>query len=152
MPIIIKPPKIEPDDFEGIALSYFKKEENLLLEKYYTLSIGVHIKKQHRFDLGNDRTLVECKYHTWTKTNGIPHAKLSVWNEAMYYFHLAPKKYRKIFFVLQDFSKKRNETLLQYYIKTFYCFIPNDVLFYEYSLDDNKCSITDFEDILQYHR
>ena len=28
----------------------------------------------------------------------MPSAKMTVWNEAMYYFHIAPKQYRKIMF------------------------------------------------------
>ena len=54
----------------------------------------------------------------------------------MYYFHVSPPNFRKIMFVLKDYSKKRNETLAQYYLKTNYHLIPNDVELWEY--DKNK--------------
>ncbi|WP_201087274.1 hypothetical protein [Serratia plymuthica] len=55
------------------------------------------IKKSHRFDLGcaEQKILVECKSHRWTIGNNIPSAKLTVWNEAMFYFYSAPAEYRK---------------------------------------------------------
>jgi hypothetical protein len=36
----------------------------------------------------------------------------------MYYFHLAPSDYRKIFFILKDVCENREETLGEYYIRT----------------------------------
>jgi hypothetical protein len=82
-----------------------------------------------------------------TNGNNIPSVKLSVWNEAMYYFHLAPKEYKKILFVQMDFSQKKCITLLQYYLQTFYHFISKDVLFYDFYLDDKHCDIYTFSDI-----
>ena len=35
----------------------------------------------------------------------MPSAKMTVWNEAMYYFHIAPALYWKIFFVLKHIRK-----------------------------------------------
>lgn len=40
----------------------------------------------------------------------MPWRKVTVWNEAMYYFLASPEGFRKIMFVLRDYSKKRNET------------------------------------------
>ena len=51
----------------------------------------------------------------------------------MYYFLVSPKKYKKIFFILNHFSQKRNMTLAEYYIKTYKHLIPNDVEFWEYN-------------------
>jgi hypothetical protein len=56
-----------------------------------------------------------------------------VWNEAMYYFAAAPNGYRKIMFVLYDFSEKRNETLAQYYLRTYKHLVPKDVEIWEYN-------------------
>ena len=46
----------------------------------------------------------------------MPSAKMTVWNEAMYYFHVAPAIYRKIFFVLKH--SRREQSLASYYLKT----------------------------------
>jgi hypothetical protein len=133
--------------FEEMAFEYFKTHENIILEKNYEVNLGVNLKKLHRFDLGNDKILIECKSHTWTNGKNVPSAKLSVWNEAMYYFHLAPKQYKKILFVQMDFSQKKCITLLQYYLQTYYHFIPKDVLFYDFYLNDKHCEIFKFSDI-----
>jgi hypothetical protein len=52
----------------------------------------------------------------------------TIWNEAMYYFLVTSKTYKKIFFILKDFSQKKM-TLAEYYIKTYKHLIPNDVEF-----------------------
>lgn len=57
---------------------------------------------------------------------------MTVWNEAMYFFHLAPKRYKKILFVLYDFSDERSESLAEYYVRTYGHLIPNDVEILEY--------------------
>ncbi len=49
----------------------------------------------------------------------------------MLFFHAAPLGYRKILFVLRDFSQKRNETLGEYYIRTNHHLIPKDVEVWE---------------------
>jgi hypothetical protein len=105
--------------------------------------------KVHRFDFGSksDKILVECKSHTWTNCDNIPSAKISVWNEAMFYFKLAPKEYKKYFFVLMNFWKKRDKTLLQYYIENYYHFISKDIVFYEYSQENNDCKVYSFEQV-----
>ena len=59
--------------------------------------------------------LVECESHTWTQGGNMPSAKMTVWNEAMYYFHVAPPSYRKILFVLKHFRKE--QSLAAYYLK-----------------------------------
>ena len=63
---------------------------------------------------------------------GVPSAKMTVWNEAMYYFHLAPTRYRKILFVLHDRRDGQGETLLAYYKRTYSHLIPDDVEFMEW--------------------
>lgn len=103
--------------------------------------IGIRAKKIHKFDLGGEKNgqaiIIECKSHRWTKGNNIPSAKLTVWNEAMYYFALSPDTYRKIFCVCKDYSAKRKMTLAEYYINTYYHLIPKDVEIYEYDEDKN---------------
>lgn len=121
-------------DFESIARQYFA-EQGLHLKPGMAVKIGINGFKSHNFDLGNEleRVLVECKAHTWTEGGNVPNAKLTVWNEAMFFFHAAPTSYRKIFFVLRDFSPKRKETLGEYYIRTNSHLIPKDVEVWEYN-------------------
>jgi hypothetical protein len=135
--------------FENTAFEYFKAHENIVLDKNFEISLGLKLKKTHQFDLGDryHKILVECKAHTWTESGNTPSAKISVWNEAMFYFELVPKDYKKIFFVLMDYCQKKRKTLLQYYIENYYHFIPTDVIFYEYYSNDGHCEIYDFEKI-----
>jgi hypothetical protein len=122
-------------DFEKAAKEFFAKKR-IMLEEDLKLSIGISKnKKEHSFDLGSKtrNIVVECKSHKWTTGDNVPSAKLTVWNEAMYYFSLVPKKWRKIFFVLKDRSRKRNETLAEYYIRTYSHLIPYGVEFWEYN-------------------
>lgn len=65
-----------------------------------------------------NKIIVECKSHRWTKGKNVPSAKLTVWNEAMYYFNILVGNYKKIFFVTRDVRKAHNkeESLAEYYI------------------------------------
>lgn len=122
--------------FEGTAKNYFK-EKGIILQKQFLIPVGVNEKKiNHAFDLGskNPPLLVECKAHTRTKGNYAPSAKLSLWNEAMYYFNLAPKNFRKILFVMK--STLRRQTLAEHYISRFEHLIPSDVEIWEYDPEE----------------
>jgi hypothetical protein len=136
------------NDFENRALNYFKKK-GIELSKPYTIKIGIKNKKNHRFDLGNSSLLVECKTMTWTESGNMPSAKILNWSAAMYYFYLAPKKYKKIFFVERDYSEKYGVTLLEYYIDKYYHLIPQDVDLYDYDTKSNWCQIYTHEDVLR---
>ena len=127
------------NDFEKLAKIALEEEFKCKFSCNYPVEIGLIKKKTHNFDLGNDNILVECKSHKWTTGNNVPSAKLTVWNEAMYYFMVSPKGYRKIFFVLKDFNQKKKETLAEYYIRTYFHLIPDDVEIWEY--DKNKSII-----------
>lgn len=122
------------NDFEDAASKYFALQ-GIELRAGYKIQVGVNaIKKEHAFDLGsnNPKVIVECKSHKWTSGNNTPSAKMTVWNEAMYYFAVAPNEYRKILFVLHDYSAVKNETLAQYYIRTYEHLIPLGVEIWEY--------------------
>jgi len=120
-------------DFETKAQSFFAQQA-LLLQPNISIDIGISGQKSHNFDLGDldKRVLVECKAHTWTEGGNIPSAKMTAWNQAMFFFHAAPRGYRKILFVLKDFSHKRNETLGEYYVRTNSHLIPTDVEVWEF--------------------
>lgn len=128
-------------DFE-LAAQYFFSSIDIIVKPNLKISLGVgEIKKLHAFDLGckDQRILVECKSHKWTAPNdNVPSAKLTVWNEAMYYFLIAPTGFRKIMFVLKDYSEKRGETLAEYYIRTYMHLIPDDVEIWEFDEKEKK--------------
>ncbi len=124
-------------DFESEAKTFFASH-GITLEEHVALDIGIEGRfKQHKFDLGstNPRIVVECKCHTWTETDNVPSAKMATWTEAMYYFYASPKGWRKVFFVLKDYSEKRQETLAAYYLRTYEHLIPSDVEFWEYDTE-----------------
>jgi len=101
--------------FEQLAEKYFLSN-NFKINAKYPLTLGFQNQKVHIFDFGgkddkgND-VIIECKSHKWTSGDNVPSAKMTVWNEAMLYFSLAPESTRKILFVLKDDSIKRNQTL-----------------------------------------
>jgi hypothetical protein len=121
-------------DFESVAQEYFR-QQGVLLGTNYAVAVGVGTDKKNRqFDLGSGEpaVLVECKSHRWTGGDNVPSAKVTVWNEAMYYFHLAPPRFRKVLFVLRDRSERRQETLAEYYVRNYRHLIPRDVEILEY--------------------
>ena len=114
-------------DFEIVVKELFEPYVKNL-QRPFKIPIGLTFKKQHAFDFGNNEILVECKSHTWTESGGVPSAKLLNWNNAMYLFHLAPKKYKKFFCVEMSFDQEKCETLLEYYIRNYGHLIPKDVI------------------------
>jgi hypothetical protein len=120
-------------DFERVAMEFYRKK-GIVLSRNFPLEIGLARKKIHCFDLGSstDKLIVECKSHRWTAGDRVPSAKMTVWNEAMYYFHLAPPEFRKTLFVLHDTRKEGGESLLAYYKRTYSHLIPADVEFMEW--------------------
>ena len=121
-------------DFELLAQTHFANS-GYALQRDFAVPIGVGTeKKLHSFDLGcaDRKILVECKSHRWTAGHNIPSAKLTVWNEAMYYFHTAPPEYRKILFVLKDLRRGTGESLASYYTRTSSHLIPAGVEIWEY--------------------
>jgi hypothetical protein len=122
--------------FEFSSQSFFNSKQNLKLKPNHKVYVGIEgcKKKQHAFDLGCDeeKVLVECKSHRWTTGNNVPSAKMTVWNEAMYYFHLAPPDYRKIMFVLHD-CNSQGKSLASYYLDTYRHLIPQNVELWEYN-------------------
>ena len=120
--------------FELAAQKFFKSQ-NVTLNLNLKVPVGIgKDKKDHAFDLGckEKKILVECKSHKWTASGNVPSAKLTVWNEAMYYFYAAPKEHQKIMFVLRDYSEKRSKTLAEYYLNKYRHLVTSDVEFWEY--------------------
>jgi hypothetical protein len=122
-------------DFEDIAYWYFLEVEGLTLQKRFSVDVGCNnTKKCRRFDLGSEEPaiLVECKSHRWTETGNMPSAKVTVWNESMFYFHIAPSRYRKVLFVLRDVHLRKAESLAEYYVRNYAHLIPAGVSIIEF--------------------
>jgi hypothetical protein len=126
-------------DFENLTFQFFKsKFPNL--EKPFLLPIGHSKKKNHKFDMGcsKQEVIIECKSHTWTEKGNVPSAKLTTWDQAMFYFFLAPRNYKKMFIAKHDVRSKSDETLCQYYLRTHFNVIPDEVEFWEADEETNK--------------
>jgi hypothetical protein len=121
-------------DFEKAAQLFFAKT-NILLEPSFSEKVGHRIKKSHKFDLGSKKPpiLVECKSYTWTSGGNSPGAKIRGLNEVMLVFSLAPKRYRKILFVLKHLRK--DVSLAAHYIKTQGHLIGPDIEIWEFDLE-----------------
>lgn len=119
-------------------------EYGLALTLNHKVPCGLrNLKKDHAFDLGAEtpKVIVECKSQTWTSGGNVPSAKMKNWAEAMFYFHMAPPDYRKIFFVVQSLRAGREETLLDYFRRTQAHMIPHDVEFWELARDSDELVI-----------
>jgi len=127
-------------DFEASIQDFFARQ-GLSLTPSVAVPIGINSKKLYVFDLGNasDKILVECKAHTLTEGGNVPSAKLTVWNEAMFFFYVTPPGYRKLLVVLRDFSARRNDTLGKYYVRSYSHLIPGDVGVWEYDESRKDC-------------
>ena len=129
-------------DFETAAQKWFLNK-GVRLQKNYGVEVGLSRKKERKFDLGSSElpVLVECKSHKWTAGGNVPSAKITVWNESMYYFLLAPPDFRKVLFVLRDFSEQRGESLAEYYVRNHSHLIPDDVEIWEYDASNMTAAV-----------
>jgi len=119
-------------------------ERRILLSLNHKVPCGLgSVKKDHSFDLGSENPpiVVECKSPTWTASGNVPSAKLKNWAEAMFYFHMSPSHYRKIFFVEKSLRAGRDESLLDYFRRTQFHMIPDDVEFWELDRDSDNLSV-----------
>lgn len=121
--------------FEEVVRLHFARQ-GIALERDFAVPVGVSkVKKPHRFDLGSKEPpiLLECKSHTWTAGGNMPSAKLTVWIEAMYYFHIAPPEFRKALCVSKH--ERKGQSLAAYYLRTHGHLIPDDVEIWEFDVD-----------------
>lgn len=125
-------------DFE-LRVQAALAREGIGLESNHRVACGLAGKRKlHAFDLGSDDppVIVECKSHTWTATGNIPSAKMKNWAEAMFYFHMAPPQYRKLFVVEESLRQGYNESLLAYFARTQAHMIPFGIEFWELDATD----------------
>ena len=123
--------------FEKEVKYFFYDNYGIELEENHKVILGISSAKFKTCDLGiKDEIIIECKSHSWTETDNIPSAKLTTWNEAMYFFHLAPYHKRKLFIVEKFLSKKREKTLAEYYVSINHHLIPEDVEIWEFDVKE----------------
>lgn len=105
-------------DFEQLVRDVLASELALELAPSLAVPIG-DPPKPHRFDLGSveQQVVVECKNHTWTKTNNIPSAKITTLREAVFYLRLAPAGYRRILAMKRHTHPDREESLAEYFVR-----------------------------------
>jgi hypothetical protein len=124
-------------EFEEAAQLFFA-ETGIELQPGFIAPVGYKIKKSHKFDLGSEKPpiLVECKSYTWTSGGNSPSAKIRALNEVMLLFSLAPRRYRKILFLLKHLRK--DVSLATHYIKTQGHLIGPNIEIWEFDLDKNR--------------
>jgi len=118
-------------EFERKVQSFFAAQ-GLELQLNVAIPVGGTTKKPHKFDLGSETppVLIECKCHVWTESGNAPSAKLTVWNEAMLYFSLAPSKYRKLLVVQR--SLRASQSLAEHYLSRYAHLVPARVELWEF--------------------
>lgn len=121
--------------FERVAQGCLARS-GIMVTPNFPIPLGIEGRspKSHHFDFGaaEPPILVECKSHRWTEGDKVPSAKMTTWNEAMFYFSLAPARYRRILFVLRHLRKSSGESLVAYYLRTHGHLIPAGVEIWEY--------------------
>ncbi len=123
--------------FQQKVLSLASKEFNKNFIEEKSVIIG-NPGKIHHFDCvsSDSSIIIECKCYSWTAGNNVPSAKMSTLNEAVLYLRNVDSSAIKIIAMKKDFSSKRNETLSQYYLRT-YGHLLNDIQIWEIDEQDN---------------
>jgi hypothetical protein len=128
----------------GKGKQFQKRAAKLLADHFLTLfrldypiAIGVP-PKDHRFDLVSSdlRYIGECKNYSWTKSGNVPSAKMGFVNEAVFYLSFLPKDRVRFVVMRKDIHSKRNETLADYYYRT-YRHLLQGVLVLEMNLEND---------------
>lgn len=121
-------------EFEEAARLFFL-ETGVDLQSGFSVPVGYHSKKQHKFDLGSDNPpiLVECKSYTWTSGGNSPSAKIRGLNEVMLLFSVSPPHYRKILFVLKHL--KGDVSLATHYRRTQGHLVGSGIEVWEFDLE-----------------
>jgi hypothetical protein len=128
------------NDFEDFVRDHFAAQ-GLNLIRGFKVPVGIGATKRPRkFDWAATirRSSFECKSHAWTVGGNIPTAKMTVWNEAMYYLYMAPNTYRKLLVTLK--SVREEISLASHYIKCYGHLIRRGVEVWEYDILDHKAN------------
>ena len=105
-------------EFERLVRELFREHEGIALESSQPVLIG-DPPKAHRFDLVSTqhRVVIECKNHTWTRSNNVPSAKITTLREAVFFLRLAPAGYRRILAMKRQTHSGRTESLAEYFVR-----------------------------------
>ena len=106
--------------FQKQVLEWFREHHKISFSLEKKIPIG-NPPKDHKFDIvaDNDTIAIECKRYTWTETGNVPSAKMGFTNEASFYLSFLPDSYKKIIVMLRSYHPKRNESLAEYYYRTY---------------------------------
>ncbi len=98
---------------QTIAAKYF----NTKFVQGKNVAIG-NPPKNHSFDLvsKDDKIIIECKCYSWTKTDKVPSAKISILDEAVLYMRSAPAGSQKIIVMDKAYSTTHKCTLAKYFV------------------------------------
>ena len=118
-----------------------KRVQNWLINKYgleFELEKKIAIgepPKEHKFDIvcSTRKIAVECKRYTWTQSGNVPSAKMGFVNEAAFYLTFLPEEYKKYIVLMHSYNIKRNESLAEYYYRT-YKHLLGDIHILEYDV------------------
>lgn len=110
----------------------------------YSIAIG-NPPKGHKFDLvSSDLQYVgECKNYSWTKSGNVPSAKMGFVNEAAFYLSFLPKGITRFIVMRKDVHPKRNETLAEYYYRT-YNHLLQGLIIFEVCIEEETPSVGRF--------
>ncbi|MBO4864198.1 MAG: hypothetical protein J5517_07520 [Eubacterium sp.] len=123
--------------FQRAVKVWFENEYNHIFVLEKKIAIGKP-PKDHKFDLvcDEENIVIECKRYTWTKTGNVPSAKMGFTNEAAFYLSFLPHNKTKYIVMLCSYHPKRNESLAEYYYRT-YKHLIGDIHILEYDPEKN---------------
>ena len=139
----MKSNKKKSDELTALVREYFERHGHHL-EPEFSVDVGINRepKKEHKFDLGNQSLLIECKAYDWMSGNKTPSAKLSTLNEALLYFISAHKDFSKFLFLRKTkertYSNGSSETLAAYYVRTYKHLFPEGLKLFELEQSNGK--------------
>lgn len=124
--------------FQRKVREWFIKEYNddFVLER--KIAIG-NPTKDHKFDIvcESKKIAIECKRYTWTASGNVPSAKMGFTNEAVFYLSFLPDDYDRRVVMLRSYNSKRDETLAEYYYRTYKHLIGN-IRVFEYDPENDE--------------
>ena len=106
--------------FQSSVRDWFQDHYKMPFELEKKLPIG-SLSKDHKFDIVDSANTIaiECKRYTWTETGNVPIAKMGFTNEAAFYLSFLPNSFDKYIVMLYSSHEKRQETLAEYYYRTY---------------------------------
>ena len=125
-------------DFQKKVKVWFEKKYNLTFDLEKKIAIG-NPPKDHKFDIvcESKKIAIECKRYTWTETGNVPSAKMGFTNEAAFYLSFLSDDYDKRIVMLRSFNSKRQESLAEYYYRT-YKHLIGDIRIFEYDPESDE--------------